>query len=98
MSADEETLRELNFLRAQLDRMAGEQLRADSQILRLHYELRQRNQAFELLSKLFASLDVTAQVNAIYAGLCAQACATLKTDRAVLLLPAETADRWRPDH
>lgn len=98
MSADEETLRELNFLRAQLDRMAGDQLRADSQILRLHYELRQRKQAFELLSKLFASLDVTAQVNAIYAGLCAQACATLKTDRAVLLLPAETADRWRPVH
>ena len=97
-STSAELQRELEFLRAQVDRMAGDQLRADSQILRLQYELHQRKLAFKLLSKLFASLDVTVEVNAIYAGLCAQACATLKTDRAVLLLPAESPGSWRPAH
>jgi adenylate cyclase len=101
MSADPDTAaadpqRELEFLRLQLDRLAGDQLRADSQISRLRYELRQRKLAFELLSKLFISLDVTAQVDAIYARVCAQTCATLKTDRAVLLQPDEAADAWRP--
>ena len=90
--------RELEFLRSQLDRLAGDQLRADSQISRLRYELRQRKLGFELLSKLFASLDVTARVDTIYARVCAQTCATLKTDRAVLLLPAEPPGLWRPAH
>ena len=94
----DELEREVRFLRSQLDQLAGGQLKADSQLSRLRYELRQRKQGNELLSRLFASLDVTAEIPVIYAKVCQQTCATLKTDRAVLLVPAGEPRAFRPAH
>ncbi len=93
--SDEGAHGELEYYKLQLDELAGENLRRDYALSGLHHELKQRQQAFALLSELQQSIGAEQEISSIFETTIAAINATLGMDRSVVLVPDESGDRFR---
>ena len=94
---DPERLRgEVDYYRRQVDELGGETLKLDYAISGLRHELRQKRQAFALMSELQQSLTGHTDVSAIFERTIRAVNATLGMDRTVVLVPADGEDCYRP--
>ena len=92
-----ESLRgEADYYRRQVDELGGETLKLDYAISGLRHELRQKRQAFALLSELQQSIAGHTDVSAIFERTIRAVSATLGMDKTVVLVPADREDCYRP--
>lgn len=94
--SEDELERQAEYLRAQLDEISREHLKLDAQLSAARYEVRQRRQGFELLSKLYMTLEGSPDASEVYVRVLHQTIASLKMDRAVVLTADGDDSGYRP--
>jgi hypothetical protein len=90
--------RELAYYRRLLDEMAAEKMRLDHQHWMLRTQLRQKREAFQLLSTLAASIGPQTSVAELLRLVALEMHARLGMDRVVVLEPAGRPMACRPTH
>ena len=76
---------ERDYLQTRLDELTGQTIKADAVISRVTRELRQRRQAFGVLSELHRSITTDLSPDEVYARVLGAVQSSLKMDRSVIL-------------
>ena len=92
----ERVRREIEYYRRHVDELGGEMLKLDYAISGLRHELKQKRQAFALLSDLQESITAHTDLSAVFAQVIRALNATLGMDKTVVLVPAAGEDCYRP--
>jgi signal transduction histidine kinase len=87
---------EVDYYRRHVDELGGEILRRDYVLSGLRHELKQRRQAFAVLSELQQSIVAHTDVSVVFEQTIHAVNATLGMDKTVVLVPADAEDCYRP--
>jgi signal transduction histidine kinase/class 3 adenylate cyclase len=88
--------REIEYYRRRADELGGEILRLDYAVSGLRHEVRQKRQAFAVLSGLQQSVAPNTETSAMFALAIQAINATLGMDKTLVLTPAGLDDHYRP--
>ncbi len=94
----ERARRENEYYRRHVDELGGEILKLDYAISGLQHALKQKRQAFALLSDLQESITAHTDLSAVFERVIRAVNATLGMDRTTVLVPAAGEDRYRASH
>ena len=87
---------ESSSTRRHVDELGGEILKLDYAMSGLRHELKQKRQAFALLSDLQASITAHTDLSAVFERVIRAVNSTLGMDRTLILVPAAHEDCYRP--
>ncbi|GAO42734.1 ATP-binding protein [Flavihumibacter petaseus] len=82
---------ELAYYKRQLDQLSGEAIRSDFALSSLRHEMKQKQEAFAILSHLQQAFTVTTPLETIFRTVVKAINLQLGMDRTLILLPDETA-------
>src|SRR3984893_8729827 len=88
--------REIAYYRHQLDALGGEILKLDYTVSGLRHELKQKRQAFAVLSDLQESIAAPTDLSALFERAIRAINATLGMAKTVVLVPTDREDSYRP--
>lgn len=92
----EQLEREIGYYRHQVDALGGEILKLDYTVSGLRHELKQKRQAFAVLSDLQESIAAPTDLSALFERAIRAINATLGMDKTVVLVPTDREDSYRP--
>ncbi len=87
---------ELEYYKRRLDELAGENFRRDYEISGLRKEVKQKRQAFSLLSQLQQTIGAEKEISNIFTKVLVAVNATLGMDKTVVLTPTEREHHYQP--
>jgi len=87
---------ELAYYKRRVDELAGENFRRDYEISGLRKEVKQKRQAFSLLSQLQETIGAEKEISNIFAKVLVAVNATLGMDKTVVLTPTEKEHHYQP--
>ena len=87
---------ELAYYKRRVDELAGENFRRDYEISGLRKEVKQKRQAFSLLSHLQQTIGAQKEISNIFARVLVAVNATLGMDKTVVLTPTEKEHHYQP--
>ena len=87
---------ELEYYKRRLDELAGENFRRDYEISGLRKEVKQKRQAFSLLSQLQQTIGAEKEISNIFTKVLVAVNATLGMDKTVVLTPTEKEHHYQP--
>jgi len=93
-----ELLKELAYFRKQLDRLTAEAIRNDFIASAISFELKQKKQAFSILSALQNEFPVNTPIHIIFSKTVRAIHEELDMDRSVILVPAHATDTFKPGY
>ena len=95
-SSSSELEKELNYYKQKLDELSGESVRHDYMITALRGELKQKKDAFSILTSLQKELTVEAPLEEVYSKTVKAICTSLAMDRALVLTGGEKETDFQP--
>lgn len=84
--------KELEYYKKQLDQLSGESIRHDFILSSLRYEVKQKKEAFDILTTLQNEFSVAVPLEIIFTQTVKAINMQLRMDRSVVLLPSDSAD------
>lgn len=97
-AAGSEIQKELQYYKKQLDRISGEIIRNDFVLSSLRHELKQKKEAFAILTSLQKEFSVTMPLNTIFAKTVKAINTHLEMDRSILFTPASAPNTFKTNH
>ncbi len=92
----DEMRREIAYYKCRLDELAGENFQLDYQLSGLRKEIKQKRQAFTLLSNLQQTIGAEKEISHIFHNVLLAINATLGMDKTIVLSPTDQEDDYQP--
>jgi class 3 adenylate cyclase len=96
--ADDQVQRELDYYKKQLDRIAGDAVRNDFKMSSLRHELKQKKEAFAILTHLQKAFTITTPIHQIFETTARSLNLHLAMDRSVIFLPVAGSNTFKAGH